>query len=609
MRWKGLIFLVIIIAIVIIISILFTDDLVERELESVATMANGAKVEIDNLEISFTDLFIRWDRLQITNPGQTMKNRIETGKCELDFEFIPLLSDKFIVESFAVTDIQINTDREEDGGISREEIAGQPGFVKNTAQYLEEEVSSLIAPQLTSLKKQANVDSVLKVLNIQSIEKMTSLSKEVDTKYSAWESRLKNLSIEKDLKEVEAQIKSIDVNKLKTADQILEATGKIDKIYSTIKSNTNEINQISLNLSSDLQNIQTQVGMVDQWIQDDYARALSLAKIPEINAQNIGKLIFGRRVVDEFNHYLSYIALAREYTSGAEADEPEKQSPPRLQGQDIYFYNKNARPDFWIQKMNISGLTESRVAWEGLVNDIVSDQRLVGKTTEIAIGGKSDQGIEVSLNGVLNYLGEEPAESFKLNYSGFSLADFKLSDSPLLPNRISKGKGRLQTNLDLTGNKIKGEVSFTGSQLRFEFSDVTNEQNKLEEIMQSVLKSISKVDFLASIEGESDNLKFSIRSNLDEVLSQKMGAIVSDEFNKAKTEIRTRVDQEVDKYRKELNSLVSSKEAILNGEISKYEKMLDNEMNRADSKKKEIEDIYEKEKKNLENKLKDLIKF
>ena len=90
---------------------------------------------------------------------------------------------------------------------------------------------------------------------------------------------------------------------------------------------------------------------------------------------------------------------------------------------------------------------------------------------------------------------------------------------------------------------------------------------------------------------------------------KKMGAIVSDEFNKAKTEIRARVDQEVDKHKQELNLLVSSKESGLNSEISKYEKMLNGELDRADSKKKEIENVYEKEKKNIENKVKDLLKF
>jgi len=163
----------------------------------------------------------------------------------------------------------------------------------------------MVVPQLTSLKKKANIDSVLDVLKIQSVDKINTLHKEAETKYSTWENKLNNLTLENDLKNIEAQIKSIDVNKLKTADQILEASGKVDKIYSTLKINTNELSQLSHNLSGDLQNIQSQVGMVDDWIQDDYTRALSLAKIPEINAQNIGKLIFGRRVVDQFNNYLS----------------------------------------------------------------------------------------------------------------------------------------------------------------------------------------------------------------------------------------------------------------------------------------------------------------
>jgi uncharacterized protein (TIGR03545 family) len=592
-----------------IIGIIFIDDVVEREIESIATLANGAKVEVDNLEISLTELFIRWDRLQVANPRKAMKNRIETGKCELDFEFIPLLSDKFIVESFTVTDIQTNTDREEDGRLSKEELATQPGFIKNTAQYLEKEVSSLVAPQLNSLKKQANVDSVLNVLNIQSIDKMQALSSEVNTKYAAWDNKLNNLTLEEDLKEVETQIRSIDVKKLKTADQILEATGKVDKIYSTLKSSKKEFDQISSNLSADIQNIQTQVGMVDKWIEDDYSRALSLAKIPQINAQNIGKLLFGKRVVDTFNNYLSYIDLARKYTSSKDDDQPEKQSPPRLKGQDIYFYNENARPDFWIKKMNISGLTENNISWKGLIKDIVSDQRLIGNATEIDVGGENTQGIKLALNGILNYLSEEPSESFKLNYSGFSLADVKISDSPLLPNKLSKGRGTLQTGLELIGNKIDGNINFSANKVSFQFTDKSKKQNKLENMLQSILKTVNTVDFQAKIEGKSDNLKFSIRSNLDDVLTEKIGAIVSEEFNKVKTEIRTRVDKEVNKYREELNQLVSSKESGLNKEIVKYEEMLDTEMSRADSKKKEIENVYEKEKKNIENKVKDLLKF
>ena len=469
MRWKGIIFLLVLFALIFIVAWLFTDKLVEKELESVATYVNGAKVEIDDLEISFTDLYIRWNRLQITNPRQTMSNRLETGKCELDFEFWPLLSDKFIVESFAMTGIRTNTAREKDGKINKKEAAAQSGVLTNTARYLEREVSAQVAPQLTGLKKKANVDSLLSLLDIQSVNKINNLKQHSDSVYTGWEQKLNTLTIEKDAKEAESQIKSIDVNQLKTADQILAASTKVDNVYTLIKTNATELNKIKSDLKGDFSSIQSQIGQIDDWIKDDYTRALSLAKIPRINAETIGKLLFGRRVVDQINGYLDYIALARKYSSGQDKEKPEKQSPPRLKGQNIYFYNKNARPDFWIKKINISGLTENEVSWEGKVSDIVSDQRQIGKTTNISVGGGKAGGMNISLTGLLDYLNDQPAESFKLVYSGFSLANMNLSKSSLLPNKIANGTGAVRTELDINADEINGALSFSGTKMKFDF--------------------------------------------------------------------------------------------------------------------------------------------
>jgi uncharacterized protein (TIGR03545 family) len=608
-RWKGIVFLCILLAVFCVVAWVFTDKLVENKIESLATQINGAKVEIDNLRISFTNLYLGWDRMQITNPRQTMKNRLETGRCELDFEFWPLLSDKFIVESFSMTDIRTDTEREEDGAIQKKEAAAQTGFLTSTAGYLEKEASSLVTPQISALKKKANIDSVLQILDIQSIEKISTLKKQSETVYAGWEQRLNNLTIGKDVKEIESQIQSIDVNKLKTADQILAASTKVDNVYTLIKSNAAELNRIKNDLRTDLDSIRSQVAQVDNWVGEDFAKALSLAEIPQLNAENIAKLIFGRRVVGQINEYLDYLALARHYTSKSKEDKPEKLSPPRLKGQDIYFYNENARPDFWIRKMNISGMTENAITWEGLVTDIVSDQRLVGKTTNISLGGQNAAGVRIALEGLLDYLKEEPSESFQLTYSGFSLANLKLSESSLLPNKVASGTGTIQTRLDLKGEQIDGVTAFTGKKMNFDFSGIPENRGKLETIIQSVLQSINEIEFKAHILGKSGDLKFSIDSNLDELFAQKIGAIVNEEFDKVKSEIQKRIDSEVIKYRKELDGLIAGKEDLLHGETLKYDKMLEQEVHHADSKKKEIEAIYNKEKKNLENKVKDLIKF
>ena len=533
-----------------------------------------------------------------------MMNRIETGKCEFDLEFLPLLSKKIIVESFTITDIRTNTGRTEDGAIEKDEESGEISCIQKTADYLEGEVSSVVSPQFSSLKKKTNVDSILKILDLQSIKKISNLQKDIETKYATWEKTFSELEIENDLKKVESEIKSIDINNIKTADQYYAAAKKVDEIYKTINSTSKNLTEVQKNLSIDLKNIKGRILQVDDWVKEDYSRALSLAKIPDINAENISKMIFGERVVNQITTYLGYIATVRKFTSGSDSEKPEKESPPRLKGQDIYFYNQNARPDFWIRKLNLTGQTENKILLSGLINNIVSDQRQIGEITNIAIEGKNEHGARLALNGSLDYLSEEPAENFILQYSGFSLADYQISRSKLLPNKIESGTGSIQSKLGLKGDQIEGDVSFSGKNLRFGMSGSDRGLNEIEEIIQSVIKSISSINISAKVRGTGDNLHFSINSNLDDVLMNKMGSIVNERFEKAKKEITKRVDYEIDKYRAELDKLVTEKEKLLQTEMDKYEQMLEKEKNRADGKKNEIEDIYEKEKSKIEDKIK-----
>ena len=94
----------------------------ENKLENIGTSIVGAKVEIDGFDFSFSGLHIRWNRLQVTNPKNTWKNSVETGTCEFNMEFWPLLSKKIIIENIQLSDFKTNTDRENDGKIEKKKI-------------------------------------------------------------------------------------------------------------------------------------------------------------------------------------------------------------------------------------------------------------------------------------------------------------------------------------------------------------------------------------------------------------------------------------------------------------------------------------------------------
>lgn len=615
MRWKGIIFLVVIFIIFFGLSFLFTDAWLESQLEETASGLNGAKVEIDNLDFSIFGPELSWDRIQVTDPGNTMKNMVESGFCEFKMEFLPLFSKKIIIENIQLSGLKTNTDRETDGAISKEEriIISQPNYVKETVNKLQKRVEETPTFQLAGQVKSANVDSILSILNITSIKKIDSLQSDLSKKYDTWQKELSNLDYGKDLKNVEQKVKSFDVKKLKGIEDYRSALNKVEQVNSTIGSVTKDFQNKKKSLQNDLSNLKSGITIIDDWVTADYKSALSMAKLPEINTQNIGEMIFGENVVGQFSQYLGYVGEARTYANKLKSDEPEKQDPPRLKGQDIYFYNKHARPDYWIKNVDLSGQTENGINLSGVVKNIVSDQRQIGAPTEFDIKGAGEKGAKVEMNGSLNYMEDIPKENFNVLYAGFSLANTKISDSDLLPSEVKKGLGKIESAVNLSGDNIEGKVKFTGQNLEFDLSHQSKPKNKIDEIIQSVVKSISMLDVVMAIKGKGDNLKFSINSNLDDLFVQKMNAILSGEVDAAKKKLKSKIDAEVNKYKSQLNSIISDKENLIKSEIKKYEDLINKQKDAINKKKKEIEDKIKKEQgkqvDKVKDKVKDLLKF
>jgi len=611
-RWAGIIFLAVFAGIIFLLGWFFTDAWLENQLEESASALNGAKVEIDNLDFSLFGPKLSWDKLQVTDPKSTMKNMLETGFCEFNMEFWPLLSKKVIIDNIQLSDLRTNTDRETDGKIERETVVeeiAESNYVQETVNRLEDKVKSTPALQLAGQVKSVNVDSILAILNITAVQKIDSLQTSMTGKYDTWQKEIATLGYDKELKDIEQKVKSFDVNKLKGIEDYRSALNSVEQINATLNTVSKDFQTKKSTFTSDLANLKSGVLVVDDWVASDYKSALSMAKLPEINTKNMAEMIFGETVVGQFTQYLGYVAEARMYANKFKSDKPEKQDSPRLKGQDIYFYNQYARPDFWIKNIDLSGKTENQINLSGVVKNIVSDQKQINAQTEMTISGSGDKGSSLTLNGSLNYLEDTPKEYFNVSYAGFSLANTKISSSNLLPNAIKKGTGKIESFVKLNGDIINGEVKFTGQKLEFDLSQQGKPNNKVDEIIQSIVKSIDMVDVLMMIQGKGDNLKFRINSNLDDLFVKKMNSILSGEVAAAKEKLMAKIDAEVTKYKSQLNYLISEKEKMITAEIKKYEDMINEKKEMVDKKKKEIENKIEKEKGKQLKKVKDVLKF
>ena len=474
---------------------------------------------------------------------------------------------------------------------------------------LYKEVSTPVGSQILALQQKINVDSILKNSEIESITKMKNLQEDLSGKYNSWETRLNQVSIVEDARLVEQKVKALDVNKAKTIEGFQRTMNDIDAIKTTATKIENQVSETKKDLTEDLSLAHTDLNQIDDWIKQDYSRALAKANLAEMNAENIGKLIFGGKLVDRITQYLGYIGTARSYAEKYSAANPKKQNPPRYKGQDIYFAGQNIDPDFWIKKISLSGKSGQNLNIAGDLSNLVSNQKLIGKPTEINIKSLDNKATSFSLTGLFNYIDPEPGEKIQLSYAGFSLADTKLSDSGFLPNKINSGFGSVSAKISLLGETIDGEVNFSGSNLKFENLKKSQSGNSLEGIVHSIIAGINDVDFKARITGSQDNIKFSLNSNLDKIFASRLKNIAGEKINEARARIKSEIENRIKSQQKELNTFVSTQELQLNSKIKEYEEIVSTNNKLVDEKKKEVEKIFENEKSNVKDKVKDLFKF
>ena len=601
-RKKVIIGLIVFFILIAAIFYCFTDTWLENKVEENATEWNGALVEVDNLHFSLIDLQLSWDRLQITNSSNTMKNSLETGRCLFDLELTPLISGKVIVENFVVKDVRQGTDRETDGKVELpEKPAGEPGFIESTMNALDSEIADTPIMNLDKLKDKVNVDNVLSMLEIKSPDKIDSLKNAISEKYSAWEKRFSEIDNEGDYKEIKKKINSINVKRIKNVQQIAAAVTTVNDVKKKVDELKKSYESVKSDLSADLKETAGVKELAAGWIKSDYKSALSEAKLPEFTAENIGKILFGKRIVSNLNQYLGYINTVREYYSGTESGDEEKvDDPPRLEGQDVYFYEENADPDFWLKNLDLSGVVGSNLNIAGTITDIVSDQRLIGKPTVFDISGGDDRE-QLSIEGALSYFSVVPSEKFIVSYLGMDLSGVKLSDSKLLPNTFSKGTGDLHAELNLEGESIEGVINFNAKNIAYNLEKENVKAADLEKMVRKLISKVVEVDFTARIYGTQNEMKFSIKSNLDKLFTDNLKSMLGEEVDKLKTKINEKIDSVTAKYKNQLYGIVDKQQSKLNESLKKFglqsvdlDNLLNSKTGELDKKKKELEGSLKK---------------
>ena len=608
MRKKFVYFVLVPALVILLILYVFIDQWVASGLELAGEKIARAKVEIDQLHLSLSPLGIRWSRMQVADQHDPWRNLFETGNVQVAMNFGQLLRGKFIIESVEVSDLILGSKRTTDGSIPVEpKPPGSDSTFESAARSAVPGTESSSIPAIPSPGK-VNIDSLVKMAGLQSLGAIDSLKAQTLSASKQWDASLADLkNSETRLTEVGNDIKNINPSQIKGADQILAAITTVDKDVKAVKDISDNVSNRTSAIQADVSKLSSSVSGLDQVVTRDFQHLMSMANLSSLDAAGIAKMLLGKAMVDRVAGYLHYADVARSMIR--KHSPPEKDpDPPRMKGQNIQFPVERAYPKFWIQKIHLSGGTDSSlhsdfVRASGDVNDITDDQSVTRKPTVAKLAGSQAGKRAMTLSALFDRTKDVPFDQYTVTLDGVPLSEFPLGNQNFLPARITDARMDTRVDVEIPGNQfdVHVDIGLTDFHLTFQ----SEPKGTIEGIVRNVLSGVNRFNAGIRMWKRNDAVDVAFSTDLDDQITARLKGVVGEQLTKLQGDLRKKLDERIGPKRKELEDLLAGKSDVVNKQIASVRGLVDQQTSALNGKKKELTDRLEAEK---QGKLKDALK-
>ena len=615
MRKKGLILLVVIFAIIAVLAYFTRDRRIENLIENIGESIVGAKVEIDHFHFSLFKMECSWDRLQIADKSDPWKNIFETGTTSFNLEARPLIWRRIIIREMILENVRSGSKRETDGSLPKKpsEKKAESGILVKAKKSIGKQLDDVPVFDLSGLGKKLNIDSLVDVNNLLTVQGYEKLYQTADSSFLYWKSELKTRTYLDRAAQLEKKIKQLKLEEIKDVPGLTSALTKVNNIQKDMKSLRTEVQEKHSGFSNTFARLQKDLTAVQNNLKKDINRAKQLARLKDLDVKDVSLLLFGAPVVSKTEQVLGYVALGRKYlpiVQKLKGKEKEKK-PPRLKGQDIHFPFHYAYPKFLLKHARLSAATSSgdtsqAYFVEGELNGLTNQPAVFGKPTRFLINAKKIAGNQYEIKGSLDHIGEIARDSLWITARNFGLGQVKLKKGKYFPSSMTAKNGDISLAGFFIGDGIDLKIDFNAAPVDFIFDSPG--QDKISRIVRDVLQGLTQLKLTTKLKGEKDNYKLSMNSNVDNVLANQVKQTIAKNLRQAQQQIEDFVNTEADKRRKQVESLINKNKQTIYAELDKAKATIQKKYDELEKKKKEVEKKIEDEKKKLEQQAKDKLK-
>ena len=590
MRWKYFIPAVLFVAICVVFSVFFLDSILKFAFIGGGEMAFGAKVEIASVKTKFKNLSIDISGLKVANSSDVYKNLIDVDDIRFAVRPVPLLSKKVIIDEMTIEGVKWGTKRDTSGALpvrkakkfakkQSKENKNSPltklfGSIKDKAAS---KVSALpAASQLKDMQKQfsgASLTQAVSPNDLQSLKEIDNIKNSYNQKFTQYDTQLKSINTGQEIAKANAAIAEISSIKIQSVQDIEPAKAKLDSFNATkdeLGHTVSQLQTMQSQLSADIGSDKDLLDRINKLKDADYKALADKMKMPSFSFGNISEAIFGPVWLNRVHTVLYYMSAARKYMPPKK--KKQKTVNTRMKGSDISFPKMDNPPDFLISTILVSGTTGGYgkegepLDFKGTITDITSDQAQLGRPTRVHITGAQGKR-NLVIESVLDHRTENAVDSLNILFSGLSAKTLGIPDSEYLPD-MNNASGTLTANFVLKGDTVDSsiEMKVTG------YSTSSPSADETRKMILSLWNGISDIIVNVKLYGTVENLAFSVTSNIDKVLPERMKNMLGAKFQEIQNQLRGQIDRLTNQKKDEITGEFNSKKAGITKQLTDKQK-------------------------------------
>jgi uncharacterized protein (TIGR03545 family) len=584
-RWKAIVPLVLVLALLVIGWTLFVDRLLRKGIEAGGTAAVGAKVELESARIHLFRGNVTLRGLQVTNPHAPMTNIVQLDEIVADIAFLPLLEKKVVVDTVAIRGLRFDTPRKTSGAIP------QPAAPASRASKSALEwAQSVNIPglDLSVLGKVIELASV-RPDSLQSLGEARALVARADSIRTG---------LERDLRAADPGPVADSARAL--ADRLRggtprslglqgtrDAISSVQRVLGQVRTTRDRVTSLKQRVDTAVVELRGGAAALDRARQADYAYAQRLVRIPSLSTPDVSMALFGRMAVAKVQPVLYWLDLAEQYIPPGLRPKPNPgPKRARMAGITVTFPKQRTWPTFLLRHADASltlggeGATAGDYgAWiEGVTTEPAvygGPLRFAAQRTAAAKGPR-----QLRAAGVIDRSKREPHDSLDALVSGVA---FPAADIAAAGARLEFPDNTVQFALDRRGDGLAGLLHITAPGVRWvrtagdtagAAAASLGSRQWVEALVWRAVSSVRDLDLQIRFSGRPGAPRLEVTSNVGSAVSSALTREVGAEVTRVQARARARVDSIVGQQVAAARARLTALESDVQGRLALQQQQL-----------------------------------